>query len=431
MNVLKGFVNIQSLISNAPGSISSIGELSPNGFTYSKENGFYTNSALDGYELISFTSVDSSGDKRVLSVEEVDFIIRVVDYVKLYTSAREAPFSMDDLRSNMLDQFIGKLGNLQIGQFVLNEITGLPSWISWTNTSPNTQIHIWLSDEAFRTQYDDYEITVIPPIQNLDTFFLATNVVANAVYAEPVDKIMDRVNDAKNMYPETVIRFLRYDFIDPVNRNRRIETLWGVLIYGGYGDNIDDIKDAIAEYVLNNSTHIREHWERIIPDIFRRTEFTILPRWDLYSIPNMLTQQGLYSQVVNPTETLNFIVGYINIYTPPHINNNTYITPYPYKSIMLAIINGQYNIEGKKDFKELFPDFLAIPSTSLDFGRMTLRTQDLVYKLEEMLMVAETMGDYTLIPRTMRRVRRQGKLYLTRLIDNINYVMVPKIALQG
>lgn len=203
------------------------------------------------------------------------------------------------------------------------------------------------------------------------------------------------------------------------------------MIYGGYGDNIDDIKDAIADYVLTNSIHIRDHWEHIIPDIFRRTEFTILPRWDLYSIPNMLTQQGLYSQVVNPAEVLEFAKSYVILYSTAHIQSNTYIIPYPYKSIMLTIINGQYNIEGKKDFKELFPDFLPIPSTSLDFGRMTLKTQDLVYKLEEMLMVAETMGNYTLIPRSMRRVRRQGKLYLTRLIDNINYVMVPKVALQG
>lgn len=431
MNIVKGFVNIQSLISNVPGVVSSIGELSPNGFTYSKDKGYYTNTALDGYELITFTSVDDNGGKRVLPIEEVDFIIRVVDYVKLYTSAREAPFSVDDLRSNLLDQFIGKLGNLEVGEFVLNQSTGLPSWISWTGTEPTTGNYIWLADEAFRNQYDDYEITVIPPIQNLDTFFLSTPVVATAIYTQTVDKIMDRVNDAKQGYPETFIRFLRYDFIDPVHRDRRIETLWGVLIYGGYGDNVDDIKDAIAEYVLANSTHIRDNWEQIMPDIFRRTEFSILPRWDLYSIPNMLTYQGLYSQLVNPKETLELAKTYLNMYSPLHIGDNVYIAPYPYKSIMLVIVNGQYNIEGKKDFKEMFPDFIPIPSTSLDFGRMTLKTQDLVYKLEEMLMVAETMGNYTLIPRSMRRVRRLGKLYLTRMIDNVNYVMVPKIALQG
>jgi hypothetical protein len=146
MNIVKGFVNIQSLISNTPGSTSSIGELSPNGFTYSKEKGFYTNIHLDGYDLITFTSVDSNGDKRILTTEEVDFIIRIVDYVKLYTSAREAPFSLDDLRSNMLDQFIGKLGNLQLGEFILNQYTGLPSWISWTNSDPDLVVHIWLSD---------------------------------------------------------------------------------------------------------------------------------------------------------------------------------------------------------------------------------------------------------------------------------------------
>lgn len=431
MNIVKGFVNVQSLISNLPNVTSNIGELSPIGFTYSKDKGYYTNTALDGYELITFTSVDANDNKRVLPVEEVDFIIRVVDFIKLYTSARQAPFSVDDLRSNLLDQFIAKLTDLELGEFVLNEQTGLPSWISWTNTDPNTKVYIWLSDEAFRNQYDDYEITVIPPIQNLDTFFLSTSTVANAIYAETVDKIMDRVNDAKNGYPETFIRFLRYDFIDPVHRDRRIETLWAVLIYGGYGDNIDDIKDAIAEYVLANSTHIRDNWEQIMPDIFRRTEFTILPRWDLYSIPNMLTYQGLYSQVVNPKEVLELAKTYMNMYTQTHIGNNVYIVPYPYKSIMLVIVNGQYNIEGKTDFKQLFPDFIPIPSTSLDFGRMTLKTQDLVYKLEEMLMVAETMGNYTLIPRTMRRIRRLGKLYLTRMIDNVNYVMVPKIALQG
>jgi hypothetical protein len=45
----------------------------------------------------------------------------------------------------------------------------IPEWISWKSLShPDTDIRIWMVDQAFQFQYPDYEIVVIPPVDDLD-----------------------------------------------------------------------------------------------------------------------------------------------------------------------------------------------------------------------------------------------------------------------
>lgn len=429
MSIVKGFVNIQSLVSNIQGTVAALGELSPNGFTYSKEKGYYSSSSLSDYELVTFTSVDASGVSRALTGTEVDHIVAMVDFLRGNIASKIPPYNIDNIHTAILDHFIEEVGNVKLGAINSGPSCALPEWVSWKLLATDLQIHIWLSDEAFCNQYDEAEVLVVPPVLNLDTFFAPIHIVAADVYGQTVDKIMERTNDAKQGYPETYIRMLRYNFIVLSDPTRTIETVWTVLIYGDKGDNIDSIKDAIIDYILTHSTRSRQEWETIFPDIFKRTEFLILPRWDLYSIPNRLTQQGLYSQLLNTKEAINFVKSHVSFYTQQHIEDNTYVTSYPYKSLALSIVNGEFNIDGKKDFKTLFPDYIPIPATSMDYARMSLKTQELFIALEEMLLIAESMGEFTYVPRTMRRVKRAGKLYLTRLLDNINYVVMPKIDL--
>ena len=75
------------------------------------------------------------------------------------------------------------MGNFNFGRFVDNDQLAMPEWISWTSLSfDNTTIKIWLSDESFKAQYDDFDITIIPPIPNMDDFFKNYSTVARCCY---------------------------------------------------------------------------------------------------------------------------------------------------------------------------------------------------------------------------------------------------------
>jgi len=429
--IVKGFINVHSLLSNVPGHTSVIGELSALGYTYSFEKGFYQNKDYPNYDLITFLCADEQGAEQVLPAASVTFTMRVMQALMAYYGSRLPPYSHDNLRVYLYTELPNQIAQLEVGDVMTQNGKSLPQWISYVEAATGNQFYIWLCDEAFRQQYDGYNIIVVPPLPHIDALLYPFNTVANLIVEEPVDLLMRRAEDAKQSRPETYTRVYRFDRIDPTNPTRRIETLWPILIYGDAGDNIDSIKDAIIDYILQHTSHTRSQWEAIYPEIFKRTEFIVLPRWDKIAAPNMLTQTGLYSSLIEPNEAISFALQHIDFYTTIHTRQNICLVPCAYKSLMLEIINGQFNIDGRKVFSDLYADYMPIPSVSLDFNRMTIKTQELVYKLEEMLLVAEKMTRYSFIPKTMKRIRRSNKIYLSRIIDNINFVIVPKTTLGG
>jgi hypothetical protein len=419
---IKGFLKINSLLSNSNGSVSQIGELSPISYTFAREKGFYQPSDSTEYDLITFLSTFDNGTPMVLGQALVDEIIDVCAYLRTYINSRVPPYSSDDIRMAMYAHFPAEIETFEMGELT----SVLPHWISWKKPGSTGNIMIWFHDEAFRNQYDEYEIKVVSPLPSLDTFFQSTNAIATALAEETMDKLMVRVELAKEGYPETMVRVFRFAYIDPNNPDLTFDVNWPVVIYGAAGDHIDAVKDAIIDYLENNSSHTLQEWQVIFPDIFKRTEFIIVPQWNNIAIPNMLTNTGMYSQVLKPSEFINYAISKIAFYPQAYVQLNTYGLPSIYKSLLLALTNGQNNVDGLKDFREVYPDYIPIPSTSLDFNRMSLKTQEMSRWLYDMTVYAEQMNRYSFLPVGMKRIWRGDKYYLAKLIHDINFVMLPK-----
>lgn len=424
--LVKGFVNIQSLLSNTPGVVASLGELSTFSQTFSFERGFYQSAAYPDYDLTTFITVDDTGGPIKLVASDVEYILRIVDTMRLFYQGRTGSNVNAEVRTLVYDALPGQLSNLQFGSPVIQGAIALPQWISFSQPVTNHQYHLWFSDGAIRSQYDDYTIKVIAPLTTLDWFFTSTGTITSKLRESSLDVLMNRVEVAKNGYPETYLRVYKFNYIDPVNPDYPIETFWPVLIYGVAGDNLDHIKDTIIDYILANSTHSRTEWEQIFPEIFRRTEFIIIPRWDLIAIPDMLTQTGLYSSVVDPFESIDYATTQIPYYSATHVRNNIRVVPHPYKSISMLIVNGEFNINGKEKFVLVYPDYMPISSTSMDFNRMAVKTQQMVYQLEELLIAAEKMTRYSTLGANLQRVIRSNIMYVSRIIDGVNFIVQSK-----
>lgn len=424
MKVLKGFVTLQSLTSNIPNTISPVGEMSLWSQTYTKERGDYTHPTLTDYRLTSTKNIDSVLGEVIVPQTLVNTTITVVDNIKKYLLTYPKPYDLEHLRDTMQGDMSNQIQNLNLGPLVESAVIWLPEWISFITVNDTTQsVKVWLSDEAFQYQYDEYEITTIAPIETLDDFFLSPTVVKNKISSITYQKKLERIQAAKGANPETYILSLSFDYVNPLNASDKTATDWSVLIYGEEGNYIDSIKDAIIEYILTHSTHTRDEWEAILPDLFKRTEFIIIPRWDKFAIPELVFNHGIYGAIMDPLESIDTATRIVNYYPSEHIRYNTNIVPHHYSNLSLNIVNGLKNLEGKQKFNELFSDYINVPTTSLDFNRMSEYTRLWMLGIYEGLLKAEKITQLEAIRKPYRKVNRGDQLYVAWLYDNVNYLI--------
>lgn len=317
MIVLKGFVAIQNLISNSVNSDSSIGEISTWSLTYTKDRYVYENNSIQGYRLVGISSKDSTtGQELDLNSTLADQALNIAKSAYSYATAHSLPYDRQDFHDTLNADFFQQIANLNFGSFITNGNVALPEWIEWDSlTVNNGHVKIWLADYSFQTQFDEYSIVPVVPLDTLDNFFgLPTN-VQSLINGRTASDTMDLIQAAKKSRPETVIRTMTFNYVSQTVPQMIVPTNWSVLIYGQAGDNPDVIKDAIIAYILANSSHSEAEWTAILPDLFRKTEFILIPRWDLQSIPNMTTISGLYSSLAKPADTISFSQAVIDFYS--------------------------------------------------------------------------------------------------------------------
>jgi hypothetical protein len=424
MNSLKGFLTISSLIRNEVSVVAPLGELSPISRTYTKELGIYTNDNHPGFTINAFKSASPSG-ATVASASLILQCILVTKACIAYTQSNLAPYDKNAVIAMLLNTFPTQISTIELGTFVTDGTLWLPEWISWTNISTtSTLVKLWYSNASFETWYDEYSITPITPLARLDDFFLSRQLVIQKLSERTLIQMIDLSQEARQDIPETILRTMTFEY-KPAGQVP-ITTNWFFLIYGIAGDDFDTIRDFLVQYILQNSTHTVSEWEAIFPDIFKRNEFVLLPRWDKYAIPNLTTQGGIYSSLIDPVEYTTFAKDKVDFYNDLFIQNNMTIIPFDYKALCIIIINGLNNTTGNTVFRTLFPDYIPIPSTSLDFNRMTQKTREWLILIEQLIISSEQLTPLGNLPTQFRRVIRDNKVYVSCVFDNISYIMLAK-----
>lgn len=430
MYVQKSFITNTTFANNTPGVVAMLGELSSEGYTYSREKGYYSDKTK-APNLVLTTFISKDGDTAIqMPAKIADQTLDVCNYIYNQTLGGQVDILPAVLLENLLVNFTGKAGEFDCGKMVSDGIHTLPEWVSWKCLTDaahaDNYIKVWFVDASFKQQYDEFEIYVIPPFDALDNFFKPGSEVEALVKALTSSTTMERIQAAKQGYPETIIRTSTYDFIDPLNPAHTVSTDWTVLIYGAAGDNVDSIKDALMAYILGHSVHTRDEWTKIFPDIFKRTEFIMLPLWDQYAIPNRELATGIYSPQVKLATVSAKMEQYAKQYPASHIDNHLTVMSHPYRSLALLSIGSPDNRNAQYELTDVFPDLIMVASSAIDFNRMSQKTQDWAFALENMLYTAERMSDFTSIPQGMMKVKRDGILYLAKSYGNINYLVVAK-----
>lgn len=458
---LKGFVSIGAFADNTRFETAPLGELSLQSATYSKDRSLYT-TASDGVspttiELSVFSSKTLTDSAFPVPTPYQTLLLEIARWCHSQALAGTFTNNPETCRSALMVEFDGKIIDAISGPMVTQDGVWLPANLvfyvnpdglgaTWDPEEraqlDRSRVKLWFADEYFAGEYDEFDIEFLSPINNarLDDFFLLAGQVQTLVSARTMEETMILIHQIKDGKPETKIRTISFLYHDPLNLNWTLPTNWTFIIYGIAGDNVDSIKERLAEWILAHSTHTREEWAVIFPDIFTSTEFIITPMWNLIAIPNMTLQDGVYSPIVN-NELATAVSRRTNTgtaYTQTHIDSVMAVVSCVYKSLSLLIVGGPENRDGLDRFEEVWPDYLAVFTSSLDYNRMQPATQQFIAMLHAMLRVAETMTEFSDLPQSpypmtrLRRTNQSGEtfMYVVTNMNNIQYLVLSRLSMQ-
>ena len=90
------------------------------------------------------------------------------------------------------------------------------------------------------------------------------------------------------------------------------------------------------------------------------------------------------------------------------------------------VVGGSSNPDGSSRIEDIYPDYLPLPNTSIDFDRMQTDTKTWVLFLESLLMDAETATQYSSVAVDHRKVYRNKHLYVAATLGNVNFLVAAR-----
>lgn len=430
MELFKGFAHQGHLVDNALHVVNPIGELSSMSSTYSRDKTLYSNVEYPGLTIVGFEfTVDDQ--VATMSLGSQTLMFEVIDWV--YAQSRQG--SLTDSITDFQDKFIIKFGSRvdykQSGIMTrYQDDKFCPEYIDIAPVGTSVLISwkIWFVDEAFRNQCDASEIIVIPPVEDLDSFFDAYIAVKDLVQPPDIQGLNNKANMAKGEYPYTSLRTWDFEWVDRGNVANKVMTYWLTIHYGEAGNNLDSVKEAIRVYILDNSLYSREEWAKVFPDIFTSTEFIVIPAYQNVAVPNRSRQNGLYSPTIRPSvvNQMALLFSKGTGYTEPHVLEHVETTTSLFRSASLIMVGGPENLYNIKYFSERYPDYANIQTTHVDFGFMAEETRQFVMLLAELLKLADVTTPSTSIPRGFNRIVRNGVVYVSATFKRFLYLVVTK-----
>lgn len=428
MLTIKAFATHGQFANNDKLTTHPFGEASTYTLTYAKDKGIY---AIDQGNIKLYTfNTSKNGEFIKLNKQTSDHVFDLVTFVYKYSIDRAGDeIFVDELRRALIQNFTGNYRDFRIGKLVNDGNIWMPSWVSWAKEGEDSFIKIWFSDKAFNNQFDEFEIVSVTALPHVDDFFLSKHAILAKLAEITPDKQMERVEEAKKKLPETVLRTNMFDWVNPLDPEDRVPTRWDSIIYGLAGDNIDSIKDNIRVTILDASEHSEEEWKKIFPDIFTRTEFTIVPQWDKYAIPEKRLVAGIYTPVGQISKVYdNYLKDFTKDvhYPEGHVREYMSVLNFPYRSIALFLTSGNENRKASFLLTDVFPDLIGVSSIHEDFNRQSEETRKFSEALMEMLIIAESMDEFTEIPFGFSRVVRHEKVFVVKSVKNVHFLVAAK-----
>lgn len=428
------FSSIAELHNNDLLTTSPIGELSNKARTYAKDPGVFSiTSGTSPTILFNFRSTEGGQDIQL--PEELAVIqINVCNWI--YGQAKIG--NVNDNRGSTLTllrtQFTNNIEITNIGEMVTNNRVWLPSFIEGKLFVDSEEHHftIWMAEEYFRSQYPYVTFTIVHPIplEEFDTLMeMNYQQIQERFYQETPDIIERRTKQLTNQaeWPYTERKVIDFDILDLLNKPNRNIGYWRYVEWGNGEDAEDQLFEQMQDEILANSKYPREDWEEKIPDLFNPLEFYMLPEYGRKGLINKVNNTSQYSPIGDIETQNNLMDFYIRPHMPEeHVIKSFQTVPWLFKSMLTGVVSKVNNREGRRKFHELYPDYSLIPSMDSDFGQMSANTGEMIRNMSSVLAAGESTTDISIPPMGIIRVERLGKMWVSRRINNVRFLVMTR-----
>lgn len=417
MNIFKGFSSFVDLYNNKENTIAPFGELTTQSKTFTRDLRTYGDNTYISTELFSFYCVDELQVRANPSATFTNQILALNQWIYDQYKAKAIP--PDRNKAVFVAAISAQFPNLKevkVGTILEGDVidSRMPDYTQFKLLDSQTQYHvtIWYSDKAFRDQYDIYEVFVIPPLANLVDLTKNKTYVYNKLLERPQDYMLERAQTIKGNHPETALSWLDLLWHDPSDSNATLNTTWGAVIYGNAGHDTEVIKEAIREYLQNNSTY--DKWPEIYPTLYSENEFVIIPFWDNRAKSKADMDIGMFSSGAVLDYVLQTTKRYIpggyapTTGTDSAILKGASVFQAVYRSIMFSSMGNPNNLNKIVHLKQVYPDYISIPTNDPDSSRMSIPTQEFAIKLTEALDIAMNYSGVDSVTGDFKRVIRRG-----------------------
>jgi hypothetical protein len=437
MYTLNGFFSIPALSNNTPNAVAPFGELSVLAQTYTQSQSQWSNTASDAdVELTTFTLTDSFNNPVVPSNTFMNTVLALGEYVFQQQQANAIPLNVNvsAFVASIQAQF-PSFSNIFINQILQVGSILMPDYVRfiYSDGANQYQCYCWFADSAFRTQFSPYKIYVIPPVTDLTQLSGgSTASVLTSIQAVSIDSVLETADGIVGNSPPTKLKPFQVTWHDPANASSTVVTTWTLVIYGAAGINNDAIKAAISAYIAANST--ATNWNVTYPALYAENEFILVPLWSNIAAPADSVDAGIYSPIALAGSLTALMASKLPSSYAAATNITTFMGLYltvaatTYQSALMLALGNPNNTGAKYNILQMFPDYIAIDSTSPDFPRMSLLTQNFVLALIHALEVAATLQPTDTTPAGYTLVVYNGRTFLSFPYNGYNWLVLAKFS---
>ena len=420
---IRGFATIKSLVDNARGVVATLGEISQESLSFSRDVTFYNHDTNKLFTYVNLHRVDGNNTNIVISPENQQTILEFLDWIAI--AGKDGTITSD--RQTFINNWVQKFPDMA-DEYISGEMRTegeyyLPERVQWHKHEDIFEI--FFADDIMETYWQPWAIEVVPPLANIDELLQSINDVVPILNGRSLTTTLELMNTVKREYPYTyneneVLEWHQYN-----NSNITTPTNWVLLQYGPNAKDPENIRNALREWIIAHSLKDETEWYPVFPELFIPILFYITPLWDNLAIPSQSTTSGVYSPVIDYVRDIKKI----KVFSPfneDHVALITEFFPSRFSCLTLAMVGSDANKVGSERVSLIHPTYLSVSVGSPDFVRQDPVTQEWSAAIIELIRTAETYEPNDWVPENVVPIVKDGIVYLSLKIGSDNFLVVTK-----
>lgn len=426
----KGFIANSNIVNNNPKQTARFGELSTMGRTFTTDLQQLSDAQYAGIEVLVMSN-HVEGDQVQVTVHKnyANILLEFSNWLYQTAPGFNSSTTQVDVVAAIANRFQGVMTTITVDQLVYDGVRYLPTRVAFdmhVANMPQMSVVLWTADTEFRSAvgYDEWEIRIVPPLDNIDVFLGSYAAVTEALSVSSPARDMQRIEQVADGDPYTAVVPMEINWIDPTDISKTVLTTWYAVVYGPRGTSTDITLAATVDYILSHSSGSSEDWKILFPDLFRITRFLMLPLWYKAAIEGRTGLPTIYSPVIANSDMNGAKLRAEELSQGGFFIDGYESFNHPYRSLALISFPGSDNRSNALSIWQAFPDYIAQGTLeSGDWDRQSEKTKQFSNMLSELIRQSESYTAGKIPPAGYRVVTISTTQFMSTKNNNIEFLM--------